>query len=408
MQNNFLSFYQEFYLSQKEVKMSAMEEKTYDGDEEAQEVNVNITTYDVTTSPNDFNTRTLNDFIEDGMVKIPGFQRNYVWDKKRASKLIESLIIGIPVPQIFLYEKEKNQFLVIDGQQRYLSIYFFKKMRFPRDEKLVELRDIFNKNNGFPKEILSNNDYFTDFELKLNKDNRFHKKNYDTIEEHDRKAFNIRTIRSIIIKQNAPDDGNSVMFEIFNRLNSGGINLKPQELRTSLYHSDFYEMLYKINLYKNWRKLLPEENPDINMKDVEILLRGFAMLVDHENYTPSFIKFLNKFSSKAKGSSREKGFSSDEISYFESLFTKIVDSLVSIDSRIFFTESGKFSVPIYESIFVAIAEEAYRAKNFEIKIVSKDKINLLKKNKEFINASSVNTGNTNNVQDRIKKAKEIL
>jgi len=341
--------------------METMEDKVYDGDENSQDVGVNITTYDVTTSPNDFNTRTLNDFLEDGMIKIPGFQRNYVWDKKRASKLIESLIIGIPVPQIFLYEKGKNQFLVIDGQQRYLSIYFFKKMRFPKEEKRVELKEIFNKNNGFPKEILSNNDYFTDFELKLNKDNRFHKKNYDTLEENDRKAFNIRTIRNIIIKQNAPDDGNSVIFEIFNRLNSGGMNLKPQELRTSLYHSDFYEMLYKINLSDNWRKLLPEKKPDINMKDIEILLRGFSMLVDHESYTPSFIRFLNRFSAKAKG------YSADRIIYFESLFECIVDSLVNIDNKVFFTESGKFSVPIYESIFVAIAEEAYKAGNLDIK-----------------------------------------
>jgi uncharacterized protein with ParB-like and HNH nuclease domain len=50
-------------------------------------------------------------------VKIPGFQRNYVWDIKRASKLIESIIIGIPIPQIFLFEEDRNKFIVIDGQQ---------------------------------------------------------------------------------------------------------------------------------------------------------------------------------------------------------------------------------------------------------------------------------------------------
>jgi uncharacterized protein with ParB-like and HNH nuclease domain len=397
-----------FEKSQKEVKMAAIEDKIYDGDEEFQDVGTNITTYDVTTSPNDFNTRTLNDFIDDGMVKIPGFQRNYVWDKKRASKLIESLIIGIPVPQIFLYEEEKNQFLVIDGQQRYFSIYFFKKMRFPKDEKRMELRKIFNENKGFPKEILSSNDYFTDFELKLNKENCFHNKKYETLEDNDRRAFDMRTIRNIIIKQNAPDDGNTVIFEIFNRLNSGGINLKPQELRTSLYHSNFYEMLYRINLNKNWRELLPEKKPDINMKDIEILLRGFAMLVDYESYSASFIKFLNKFSAKAKGTSKAKGFLQEEISYFENLFTKIIDFLVKIDKKVFFSEAGKFSVPIYESIFVAIAENAYKAKNLEIKITNKEKIESLKRDRDFINASSVNTGNTVNVMKRIQKAKEIL
>jgi uncharacterized protein with ParB-like and HNH nuclease domain len=88
--------------------------------------------YEVTASPNDFNLLTLLNFIESGAIKIPGFQRNYVWDIKRASKLIESIIIGLPVPQIFLYEEGRNSFLVIDGQQRLMSLYYFWKGRFPR------------------------------------------------------------------------------------------------------------------------------------------------------------------------------------------------------------------------------------------------------------------------------------
>ena len=64
-----------------------------EGDDDGQ-----IDEYDITATPNDFNILTLFSFIEAGAVKIPGFQRNYVWDQVRASKLIESLIIGIPVP----------------------------------------------------------------------------------------------------------------------------------------------------------------------------------------------------------------------------------------------------------------------------------------------------------------------
>src|SRR5438067_7490019 len=100
--------------------------------------------YDITASPNDFNILTLFSFIESGAVKIPGFQRNYVWDIKRASKLIESLILGLPVPQIFLYEEARNKFLVIDGQQRLMSIYYFIRQRFPRREKRAELRRFFD------------------------------------------------------------------------------------------------------------------------------------------------------------------------------------------------------------------------------------------------------------------------
>ena len=77
-----------------------------------------IDEYDITATPNDFNISTIFNFIESGAVKIPGFQRNYVWEHRRASKLIESLILGLPVPQVFLYEEARNRFLVIDGQQR--------------------------------------------------------------------------------------------------------------------------------------------------------------------------------------------------------------------------------------------------------------------------------------------------
>ena len=74
-----------------------------------------IDEYDITSTPNDFNIITLYNYISAGFVKIPGFQRHYVWSLPMASRLIESLILGLPVPQLFLYEEGNNRFLVIDG-----------------------------------------------------------------------------------------------------------------------------------------------------------------------------------------------------------------------------------------------------------------------------------------------------
>ena len=93
-------------------------------DEAEQSEDFQIDEYDITAAPNDFNVLTLFNFIESGAVKIPGFQRNYVWDIARASKLIESLILGLPVPQIFLYEENRNSFLVIDGRYMQSSFVF--------------------------------------------------------------------------------------------------------------------------------------------------------------------------------------------------------------------------------------------------------------------------------------------
>ena len=376
-------------------------------DEVNSEEDVSFTEYEISASPNDFNIKTLFDFIDSGIVKIPGFQRNYVWDIKRASKLIESIIIGIPIPQIFLFEEEKNKFIVIDGQQRYMTIYFFTLKRFPRKEKRLELRKIFDEHKGIPEEILNNNGYFTDFNLKLptsqpNQTNKFHGLNYYTLDEEDKVSFDLRTIRNIIIKQNSPDDGHSVVFEIFNRLNSGGVNLKPQEIRTSLFHSDFYDMLYKINLYDKWRAFTPTNTPNLHMKDIEILLRGFAMLIRGAEYKPSMTRFLNKFSFEAKS------FPKENIDFLQSLFYAFVDNLPENVERLFYSKTGRFNISVYESIFVASCSHAFQEKNLNISAIDAEHAEELKDNQGFIDATLSGTASEKNVKLRISTAKEIL
>ncbi len=381
-----------------------------DPEEESETVeDVSFTEYDISASPNDFNIKTLYDFIGSGVVKIPGFQRNYVWDIKRASKLVESIIIGIPIPQIFLYEEAKNSFLVIDGQQRYMTIYYFIKKRFPKKEKRLELRVIFDKNGSIPDEILNNNEYFVDFNLKLpttqpNQTNKFNKLNYFTLDEDDKLSFDLRTIRNIIIKQNSPDDEHSIVFEIFNRLNSGGVNLKPQEIRTSLFHSNFYDMLYRINLNENWRNFTPSTTPNINMKDIEVILRGFAMLIDGNNYNPSITKFLNRFSQKARA------YYDDNIVYLEELFLEFMVKVSQSDSnnKLFHSKTGRFNISIYESIFVAACEQAFSDKNHLVKDISFEKVTLLKEDQVFFEATKSNTASKVNVQNRLLRAKTIL
>lgn len=368
---------------------------------------ISFTEYDISASPNDFNIKTLFDFIGSGIVKIPGFQRNYVWDIKRASKLIESIVIGIPIPQIFLYEEAKNKFIVIDGQQRYMTIYYFMKKRFPRNEKRLELRMIFDQNKGIPDSTLNNNDYFIDFNLKLptsqpGQTNKFNGLNYFTLDEEDKVSFDLRTIRNIIIKQNAPDDEHSVVFEIFNRLNSGGVNLKPQEIRTSLFHSKFYDMLYRINLNPEWRKFTPSSTPDLNMKDVEILLRGFAMLIDGESYKPSMTKFLNKFSLKAKA------FPDENINSLESLFMSFLNKSSTTDDRLFHSKTGRFNISVFESIFVASCIKSFSEKKIDIKDIDFEKVDLLKNDEQFIEATQSDTASEKNVKFRISLAKQML
>ena len=209
----------------------------FEGDGQG-ELEVGFKDYEITASPNDFNITTIVDFVNRGTFVIPGFQRNYVWDIKRASKLIESLLIGSPIPQLFLYEEKRNSLLVIDGQQRLMSIYYFVKGRFPRRTKRPMLRRIIAEHRTIPPHIMADDFYFQKFNLDLKaKDGRetstFHGKNYDTLEDY-QAVLDLRTVRNIVIKQTAPEEERaSSVFEIFNRLNTGGVNLRPQEIRSS-------------------------------------------------------------------------------------------------------------------------------------------------------------------------------
>jgi len=369
---------------------------------------VAIKEYDITSTPNDFNISTLFSLMDKGIVKIPPFQRNYVWDIKQASKLIESIILGLPIPQVFLYEKGKNNFLVIDGQQRLLSIFFFIKQRFPSDEGRKILREYLTGSETISEAILSNDKYFDNFSLKLpspiaSEKNKFDNLKYGQLEDELKHAFDyLRTFRSVVIKQNAPDDEDSSMYEIFNRLNTGGQKLKPQEIRMSLYYSSFYNMLFEINNEKQWRNILGQSSTDINFKDVEILVRAFAMLFSHEKYSKPMTKFLNRFS-KTGGN-----FEQPLNDYLKNLFISFLNSCKLLSSRDFYSQNSKFNISLFESVFVATCQEAFKKKQMVTGFIDKKSLAELKTNKDFISASQSNIASKANVDTRIRKAKEFI
>ncbi len=378
-----------------------------DGEDENQEEDTQIEEYELTATPNDFNVLTINSFIESGAIIIPGFQRNYVWDIKRASKLIESIILGLPVPQIFLYEEKRNQFLVIDGQQRLMTIYYFIKQRFPKKEKRTELRRIFVEKNGIPDEILYDDEYFSNFRLVLSnnanqKQSKFNKLSYKTLGEY-KTQFDLRPIRNVVVKQNMPSDDNSSVFEIFNRLNSGGINLRPQEIRGSLYHSDFFNMIHRLNLNPEWRRLLRFENPDIHMKDVELLLRGYAFMLQGDQYTPSLAKFLNKFSKNAKR------FNKEQLNYYETFFESILKCTVKLPSDAFMNrKTRRFHTFLFEALLFKLGNTLIPKNLLPTELIRIEDLKALEEDVIFLNASIAGTTNKENIERRFERALEIL
>ena len=365
-----------------------------------------IDPYDITASPNDFNLVTLGSFIERGAIKIPGFQRHFVWDLPRASRLIESLILGLPVPQLFLYEESRNRFLVIDGQQRLMSIYYFIKRRFPRQEHRQRLRAIFDDAGRIPDEILNDDRYFRPFRLRLPqpyaaRPSKFDNLDYDSLGGY-QSQFDLRPLRSIVVKQVSPSDDSSI-FEIFNRLNTGGMNLRPQEIRSSMYDSHFYAMLYDLNTDATWRALLGSPEPDLHLKDIEVLLRGFALLVDGSAYAPSMLRFLNRFSQKCRAHDSEQN------AYLKALFRSFLGACRELPGDAFLNpHDRRFNIMLYEAVFTAACRQAFAERRQATGVLLADRMRELKKDGDFVAATTFNTTSTANVKTRLSRSREIV
>ena len=372
---------------------------------EMQDEETSVVSYDISVIPNDFNVMTINSLIESGVISMPAFQRNYVWDRKRASRFIESLILGLPIPQIFLYQVERNKYSIIDGQQRLLTIYFFVKQRFPRSGKRTFLRKVFDENGNIPDSVLSDNEIFQDFKLQFAKQENgaphpLNNKKYHTLDVAQKSSFDLMPIRCMSIRQNRPEDDGSI-YEIFSRLNTGGLNLSPQEIRGCLYRSDFYKMIYSLNSEPCWRNIVGKKEEDDKFRDVEVLLRSYALLYDGELYSGSMIRFLNRFSKEAQG------FDGEKIEQSKKLFFDFISVCADIDKKDFLTQTGSFNVSLFDAVFVTISEKIL-ADGIEQAAITQDAFDALKKDENFKNAITHSTSHVESVKTRLRLARKYL
>ena len=372
---------------------------------EMQDEETSVISYDISVIPNDFNVMTINSLIESGIISMPTFQRNYVWDRKRASRFIESLILGLPIPQIFLYQIERNKYSIIDGQQRLLTIYFFAKQRFPRSGKRTVLRKIFDENGKIPDNILSDNELFQDFKLQFAKQENgephpLNNKKYHTLDVAQKSSFDLMPIRCMSIRQNKPEDNGSI-YEIFSRLNTGGLNLSPQEIRGCLYRSDFYKMIYALNSEACWRNMVGKKEEDDKFRDVEVLLRSYALLYDEALYSGSMIRFLNRFSKEAQA------FDEEKIEQSKNIFFDFMRICEDIDKKDFLTKTGSFNVSLFDALFVTIAERIL-SDGIENAAITQAAFNELKDDEDFKTAITHSTSHVESVKTRLRLARKYL
>jgi hypothetical protein len=382
------------------------EDDTFMDDVPVEEDSTSITEYDITASPNDFNVLTISSYLDQGAIIIPSIQRFFTWDIQRASKFIESLILGLPIPQIFLFEEQKNRFLILDGQQRLMSIYFFTKMRFPRAGTRAHVRAAFIEHKKIPDAMLQNKEEFLEFRIKLpDRENGtkspLHGLTYTGLGEY-KTRLDLTPVRVVIIKQNEPKDDNSSIKEIYNRLNTGGVNLRPQEMRANLYESDFYRLLYRLNREPEWRRLIGRVAEDDLMRDVELLLRSIAMLAEGPNYAPSMVRFLDRFSGFAK-----REITGMRLALLENIFCAFLNETAKLPASSFQLEhTNRFSIALFESTLYGVVRPLWEAQLARPISVNGAKLEALAKGIEIF----LQEGTTKqvNVQGRLEAAKSIF
>lgn len=286
-----------------------------------------------------------------------------------------------------------------------MTIYYFVKQRFPKKEKRIELGNIFDNKGKIPQDIIDNDIFFTKFNWKLTtpfeeQPNIFNGKNYETLGES-KISFNLRTIRNIIVKPTTKEQDNSAVHELFNRLNTGGVNLSSQEIRMSLYHSDFMTSLIKLNEEVDWKRLIGSP-VDIRMKDVEIILRAFAILAFNDSYRRPMTGYLDRFSNQMKK------ISTEQVDYLNSLFKAFLEKTKNFPEEIFKTKNNRFSVMLFESVFYATCKDAFERSDTTIHEITAQEIERLKSDSDFIKSTADRTTSKDTVQSRLNKASEIL
>ncbi|MBO3711986.1 MAG: DUF262 domain-containing protein [Candidatus Accumulibacter sp.] len=297
-----------------------------DGETSAEDDVTPTVSYDVSSYGSDPEVEVLVSRLRRGDIIIPPFQRDYVWRQPEASKFIESLLLGLPVPGVFFAtDPSTNKQLVIDGQQRLKTLRFFFDGYFnPRpDDKTQKVFSL----------------------VKVQK--QFDGKTYKTLEEIDRIRLQTSIIHATVVKQNAPLGDDTSLYHIFERLNSGGRRLTDQEMRLALYHGPLIDKLKVLNDYPSWRKIFGKINA--RLKDQELILRFFAMLKNRHRYERPMGEFLNKYAAA------NRNLGSTELDELGSIFTRTIDVFDSALTARPFRLTTSLNVAVYDSCMVGLA-----------------------------------------------------
>lgn len=349
----------------------------------------------VKTQNIEYDLETLVKKIKKGIIKLnPDYQRNHRWTVEESSRLMESLILNIPIPTVYLsqdidvdeeVDDDVARYSVIDGQQRLTAIFGFMTNGYE-----LEGLDVLELLNG---------SYYKDLPPFLIR----------RLEE--------RTIKCLRIDSTADPQ---IKFDIFERLNSGAVQLESQELRNAIYRGKFNDMIKDLSKNKTFRILLnidlkdpDEDNKVKKMQDVEYILRFFSYGSNEgENMKKSFKQFLSdqmiKFNTYDEEILKKMGL------HFEQVLEMILQRLGKDAFAKYKVENEQlklqshFNAAVYDAIAIAVSDKMQENPEFIITDEMTHKIKELFYDKKFIDCINGSTNDKSKILSRIEIVKGVL
>lgn len=320
----------------------------------------------------------------------PDFQRYFVWDITKSSRLLESALLDIPLPVVYLTEEPDGKIYVIDGQQRLTSFFAFMDGLFPHKK-------------GKPFK-LSGLKVLTEFQGKL----------FTQLPEEIQDKIRYCKIRTITFKK---ESNPNLKFEIFERLNTGSVPLNTQELRNCIYRGKFNVLLKELASDKDFLELLGLSHPDRRMKDVELVLRFASFFHNtHINYKSPIKNFLNN------EMTRFQNISDKDAEQLRNAFknsVSIVKSLLGNNAfkRYYkgnennpngYWERSRFNASLFDILMDSFARVDKNNVYANLDAIREAFIELLTTDSEFIDAIEIGTSQERKVNRRFDKWRNTL
>jgi len=324
--------------------------------------------------------------LKRGDIKLPGFQRGFVWSPTEQSRFIESLILGLPVPNVFLAQDRDSKTLnIIDGQQRLKTLqrYLDGEFSISNSKKIHE--DL--RGRYFNREVAKS-------------------ANSRVLDDADERTLSDSILHSIVIKSDPSSDSeeygaeyNDAVIQIFRRLNTSGKVLQPQEVRSCIFYGVFDSSLHKLNKNESWRKLFGPEHG--RYKDVETILRFLALYEDYQSYKAPMPSFLNKYMEK------NRNLDAETILQFENIFEESASLLLNACGESLFKTGGTFLLSKFDAVMVGLSKSIALGSTFDSREVN-SRIEQLLGNEDYIDSTAEFINDTGNVIKRVSAAIKIF